>query len=478
MRPAVRLYHLAQRCLGGLGHDGGPRLLLSLFFKAVLGIQRIFHFQTLSDPGLALVTGGPRVLGRNRLGGLLRAVSSRAVRRLCKQSEPTVPQQPEHCISIDEHVVPRFTRKFRIPKGYHTIRNKFMKVEKLFFSFHCGLRALLSLQVTRGSGKLVELADTLLARLRPRLRGALLYVYLDAAAGKDTGALLTLAQRPKQVLIVRVPRRPSYVQAWQKLPPAAWQPYQEAGPYKGAPPTCIQVAETTTLLSDKRGDSVVRVPVRTIVAREKGRRGKERFHALWVLGDTKLGSYPLIEHYRQRQGHEQRYRILLHDLFVDAAPSGYFKQSPDPKRPGFRPGALHLYGWMAAHASDVLEGFSRRLLPRFHHAHPRTLRRWFFQVPAQLYQGPDSLVVLLAPRHLRGLWSVWSATPMPIRFASPGWATAGSCYPWSRRTGNRNHSICLLRQTTAGAFGASCILCSGHRTFQKSLTWLRLKLDG
>jgi hypothetical protein len=417
MRAAVRLDHLAHRCLGDLGSDGGARLVLSLFFKAVLGIERIFHFQTLSDPGLALLTGGTRVLGKNRLGGLLRAVSLRAVRRLCKQSEPTVPQQAQHCVSIDEHVVPRFTRKFRIPKGYHTIGNKWMKVEKLFFSFHCGLRALLSVVVTRGSGTLVKQAQTLLQRLRPRVRGALLYLVLDAAAAADTNALLTLAQRPKQVLLVRVPRRPSYVKAWRTLPPAAWHSYEEPGPYKGAPPACLQLAQASTVLTDTRGESAVPVAVRTIVVREKGRRGKERFHALWVFGDTELGSYPLIQQYRRRQGHEQRYRILLRDLFVDAAPSGYFKGSQNPKRPGFRPGALQLYGWVAAVASDVLEGFSKRLLPRFRHAFPRTLRRWFFQVPAQLYQGPDSLVVLLAPRHLRGLWErlVVHANADPVR---------------------------------------------------------------
>src|SRR4051812_36936254 len=72
MDEAVRLYQVATRCFSRLGGDKGGRLVLSLFFKAILGIQHIFHFETLNDVGFAWLTGGRRVLGRNALGGLVR----------------------------------------------------------------------------------------------------------------------------------------------------------------------------------------------------------------------------------------------------------------------------------------------------------------------------------------------------------------------------------------------------------------------
>jgi hypothetical protein len=68
MRHAVQLHRVAERCLGRLGSGKATRLVLSLFFKAVLGIARVFHFETLDDRGFAILTGGTTVLGRNLLG--------------------------------------------------------------------------------------------------------------------------------------------------------------------------------------------------------------------------------------------------------------------------------------------------------------------------------------------------------------------------------------------------------------------------
>lgn len=418
MRQAVRLDRLARRWLRCIGADRASRLCLSLFFKAALGIQRIFHFSTLQDEGLAILTGGRKVLSREQLGSWLRQVPTRAVQRLLRKSEPTVPQQAEHTLSVDEHCVPRFTRKFRIKKGYHTIRNKFMPVEKLFFSFHVGMRSLLSLIVTRGNGKLCDLAHKLRDRLRPRVRGAKVYLLLDAGAAQNTDSLLRLAEAPDQITLVRTPRRTPYQRQWQKLPAAAWQRIEEPGPYAAAPPKVIHVAETVTVLRDTRQRPARPYPVRTIVVREQARRGKQRWHALWVFGDDTTPAYQLVERYRQRQHHEQRYRILLHDAFVDTAPSGYNKRSRNPKQPGFLQNSLSLYAWICGLATDALERLSRRLGHRFLHAHPRTLRRYFLCIPAQLYLlGTDRLLVVLHVKRLRSVWEalIRHANSDPVR---------------------------------------------------------------
>ncbi len=381
--------------------------MLSLFFKAVLGIPRIFHFSTLHDAGLAILTGGRRVLSRNRLGSLLRSVSLRSVDKLRRATEPHLPRRDLHIVSIDEHAIPRYTRKFQIKKGYHTIRNKHMPVEKLTFSFHVGLRSLLSLVVSPGDAKLTDLAKALLARLRARLRGASVCVLLDAGAAQDTNALLSLTDAKKQVTLVRVPRRPHYVAAWKRIPEAAWQRHEEPGPFVVAPPKIIHIAQTTTALTDSRSPHKRTVLVRTIVVREQSRRGpeKDRWHALWVFADDKTPSYDLVQRFRQRQHHEQRHRILLHDAFVDAAPSGYDKRSPDPKQPRFSPAALALYTWLCGHTTDVLDRLTARLPERFRHAHPRTLRRFLFAQPGELYLlGPDRLLVVLHATRLRPLW--------------------------------------------------------------------------
>jgi hypothetical protein len=400
----------------------------------VLGIQRIFHFSTLQDAGLALLTGGRRVVNRTRLGHWLRQAPAESVQRLLRKTEPRLPRRPEHLISLDEHAVPRFTRKFQLPKGFHSVRNKFMAVEMLYFSFHCGLRWLLGLVVTDGAGKLAQVGAALLAKLRPRMRGAQLRVVVDAGAAKNTNDLLTLADHPGQVTLARTPRRPSYRKAWGKIPAQLWQRLEEPGPFTGAAPKVIHLTQTVTQLTDTRDGTARRRPVRTIVIREATRSGKQRWHALWIFGDETTAAYALVKEYRQRQRQEQRYRIMLHDALVDAAPSGYDKRSPNPNKPRFRPAALSLYAWTVALATDALERLSSRLgEQRFVHCHSRTLRRYLLCLPGELYLlGHDRLLVVIRAQRLRPMWEklVRRLNRDPVRI------------PWLQ---NRKLLLCLDR---------------------------------
>lgn len=403
MQEAVRLYRVAVSCFGRVGAHQGGRLVLSLFFKALLGIQRIFHFDSLSDVGFALLTGGRRCLSRRTLGGLVRAVSTRAVGKFLQLTRPVVSAAERLHVSIDEHVVARFTRKFLIPKGFHTIRNKKMRAEKLFFSFDIATRTLLDLVVTPGNGRLAPVASKMLGALRACCRDGLLRAVLDAGAAQSHRELLEVADHNhNQVLLVRVPRRKAYLDCWKALPEERFTAYDEPGRYKGAPAKRIHVAETTTAIRAAKGEPVRQV--RTLVVREQKRRGKDRWHALFVFRDNATEALTLIKEYRARQHHEQAYRILLHDAFVDTVPSGYSKQSSNPDRPGFRKNAVTLYAWLAGLAVNALTDFSASLPVRFKWAHPRTLRRWWFNFPADLYLTDRALFVVLHPRWFRSFW--------------------------------------------------------------------------
>jgi hypothetical protein len=226
-------------------------------------------------------------------------------------------------------------------------------------------------------------------------------VVLDAGAAHNNSELFALADKhPHQVLLVRTPRRTSYLKKWQALPDKLFTSYQEPGRFKGARPKLIHVAETSTAL---RAGKTIR-NVRTIVVREEGRRGKDRWHALFVFRDNATQPLSLIQEFRARQHHEQTYRILLHDAFVDTVPSGYNKQSPNPDRPGFRNNAITLYAWLAGLAVNALRSFTDVLPPQFKFAHPRTLRRWWLSFPADLYLSDKALFVILRPRWHRDWW--------------------------------------------------------------------------
>ncbi|MEY4514831.1 MAG: hypothetical protein RLZZ450_6953 [Pseudomonadota bacterium] len=386
-----------------MGDNKGLQVVLSLFFKAVVGIPRIFHFETLDDPGFAILSGGKRVLSRHMLGGLVRRVPLAGVRRLMKLTAPSVQRAKRHTISIDEHAVAKFTRKFSIRKGYHTIRNKHMKIEKLTFAFHTGARKLLSLIATPGHVGLKDIAEKLLPSLRRRARGAQLRIVLDAGAAKSHGQLLALADHKLQVTIVRVPRRPAYRKQWQQLSSDQWHEHHEEGPYKAAPPKVVHVANTVMTLRDPQ--TKTQCHVRTIVVREKkAKRGKERWHALWVFGDDHSDSWQIVEEFRTRQHHEQTYRVLLHDAHIDTVCSGYNKRSPNPARPGFKQNAITLYSWTAALATHALASFATTLPHAFRRAHPRTLRRWFLNTPADIFLGQGTLIVALQPRCMHDTW--------------------------------------------------------------------------
>lgn len=381
----------AERTLGqvlGSAHKA-RRLVLSLFFRAALGIERIFHFETLDDPGFALLTGGQRVLSRSRLGGLVRAVTTRPVQAFTRATERLHTLRDQIVtLSLDEHAIARFTRKFRIPKGFHTIRNKHMRIEKLFFLYWPKARSFLRLLVTRGNATLADLAVSMVRAVRARVPVQQLRIILDAGAAHSHADLVHLDSFYATVFLVRAPRRRAYVKAWKQLPHERFTLVQEPGRYVGAKAKEIEITETTTVIAGIPG------PVRTIVVRERAMRGKDRWHALFILHDDKTSALDLLHEFRTRQHHEQGYRIGLHDLGFDTAPSGYPK-SGSPQRPGFRRGPLALSAWLAAMAWEAIRELGTALPKVFHCAHPRTLRRWVLLRDASLIVTPSHLLVVL-----------------------------------------------------------------------------------
>jgi hypothetical protein len=374
----------------GLGNaEKARRLVLSLFFRAVLGIERIFHFETLDDVGFALLTGGQEVLSRSYLGGLVRAVTTRATHAFTRATEQWGGLRDQIVtLSLDEHAIARFTRKFRIPKGFHTIRNKWMRIEKLFFLYWPAQRRFLQLVVTRGNAALATLALAFLRAVRARTHPRQIRRILDAAAAKDHASLRRFDRCRKTVFLIRAPRRPAYLKRWKRLPREAFRCVDEPGPYRAAKPKRIEVTETTTPIAG------IALPVRTIVVREHAKRGKDRWHALFILHDDKTAPLDLVHEFRTRQHHEQGYRIGVHDIALDTVPSGYPKDGL-PDRPGFRQGPMLLCGWIDALAWNALREFGDALPAAFHRAHPRTLRRWALVRDAELFVTPSHLLVVL-----------------------------------------------------------------------------------
>jgi hypothetical protein len=179
---------------------------------------------------------------------------------------------------------------------------------------------------------------------------------------------------------------------WQQLPSGLFVSFAEPGVCVGAPPKEIRLAETTTVLKGETPEQAVR----TVVCRQV-RPGpkKDRWHPL----HTTSAGFPedVLGVFRTRQHHEQAYRVGIYDAFLDAAPGGYDKESPDRRRPRFHRGPLQMMNWLIALVYNAVADLASGLAGDFTGCHLRTLRRMFFQRPGTLYETAQALLVQLDP---------------------------------------------------------------------------------
>ena len=136
------------------------RGLLTSVFALVVGLERIFHLDEMEDPGFALLDRRPPLPvapQRRRLAPPPALVRGRC---LLPPHQPLAldPGRQIALVSYDEHTIPRWTHKFRIPKGYVTTRNKYMRCEKLFYSYDLLSGRYLAVRATPGDWGLIDLA--------------------------------------------------------------------------------------------------------------------------------------------------------------------------------------------------------------------------------------------------------------------------------------------------------------------------------
>jgi hypothetical protein len=396
MPPALDWLATAEACFAD--DDGSLRQgLLTSVFSLVVGVERVFHLDEMEDPGFARLCGGRRCPSRYTVGGWRRHLPWYEVDAFCRRTCPWHGLRNEDAlVSFDEHTIPRWTRKFRIGKGYVTTRNKYMRCEKLFCSYDLVRGRFLSVRGTPGNWTLQDLAVPLVQQVLRQGRPRTLHALFDAGAGKsDAGvrALWDLAeQHPNVDVTLRACRYPHRLRAWKQLPSGLFVTYEEPGPWAGAPPKEIRLAETATVLKGEGPQEAVR----TVVCREVVPGPKQdRWHPLYTSGAAEPAA--VLGQFRQRQHHEQAYRIGVHDEFLNAAPCGYDKESPDRQRPRFHRGPLQMIGWLLALVYNAVGDLGVQLADRYHRAHVATLRRTFFQRPGKVYLTPEAVIVYLDP---------------------------------------------------------------------------------
>jgi len=374
------------------------RGLLTSIFAPVIDLERMFHLDEMEDLGFAVLTGGRRCPSRHTVGGWRAHLPWYSVDAFCRRTSPWHLLRGEAAlVSYDEHTIPRWTHKFHIPKGYVTTRNKYMRCEKLFYSYDVLNNRYLAVRATPGDWGLMDLAVRLTRQTLRCGQPEYLHALFDAGAGKaDRGirALWDLVDEYADTLdvTVRACRYPHRVALWKALPREQFQSYMEAGPYVGASQKEIRLAETTTILKGESEED----GVRTVICREivPGPK-KDRWHPLYTTSE--LPQEEVLGSFRARQHHEQGYRVGVHDEHLDAVPPGYDKDSPDAMRPRFQRGGLQMIGWLVALVYNAIGDLAEQLAGDWSGCHVKTIRRTFFNRPGIMYETPEAFIVCLDP---------------------------------------------------------------------------------
>jgi len=371
--------------------------LLTSIFSLVVGVERVFHLDDMEDLGFARLCGGRHCPSRHTVGGWRRHLSWREVDAFCRRTFPwQLLRNEDTLVSFDEHTIPRWTKKFRIGKGYVTTRNKYMRCEKLFCGYDLGSGRFLSVRATPGNRGLQDLAVPMLEQMLKQSRPRTLHALFDAGAGKSDAGVRALwdlaAQHSNLEVTVRACRYPHRMRGWKQLPSGLFTSILEPGVCVDAPPKEVRLAETQTVLKDEDPEQALR----TILCREVRPGPKQdRWHPLYTTAAGEPSDILTI--FRARQNHEQGYRVGVHDLGLDAVPCGYDKESPDRHRPCFHRGPLQMIGWLVALVYNAVADLAEGLGNDHVGDHVQTLRRKFFNRPGQLYETPEALIVLLDP---------------------------------------------------------------------------------
>ena len=374
--------------------------LLTSVFSLVIGLERMFHLDEMEDAGFAWLCGGRRVPSRHTVGAWRRNLNWYEVDAFCRRTSPWhLLRREDALVSFDEHTIPRWTRKFHIGKGYVTTRNKYMRCEKLFTAFDVGSGRFLCLRGTPGNCNLQDLAVPLVQQALRQGRPRNLHALFDAGAGKSDAGVRQLwdlaEQHPNLDITLRACRYPHRLRAWKQLPSGLFVTVVEPGVCVGAAPKEVRLAETQTVLKDESAEQAIR----TIVCREvRPGSKKDRWHPLYTT--SAVDSFPaheLLSIFRARQNHEQGHRVEVHDLFANAVPCGYDKESPDRKRPRFHRGPLQMIGWLTALVYNAVADLAQTLGQDHWGDHVRTVRRKFLNRPGQLYETPEAVIVHLDP---------------------------------------------------------------------------------
>lgn len=390
-----------QTAFAGLQHIISVMLLLLML--QIFSIRRLFHLEHLSDRGFALLTGRKTIFSRQFIHSWVKQTRIPHVDTFYEATRVPKPEIVGQAldVSFDEHVVARWTESVDISGTKHPTRGKAMKADKLFYAFDLGRKKLLSYLPQKGNRTLAQMTLPMVKELIARYEPSEVRLLLDAGGckGSTIARLVTMSQRLKQdvsvplTFYVRGKAYPNHKKEWvnhiaQHPLEKVIHPEDETKPVEKQ--RQFYVGETTTKING------CATPLRTVLTAHCPDAGGEKADDLYVIYTNDDGPpKQTVALFRTRQNHELCYRVMVHDLNLDALPKSYSTASntKDGKKANFLSKRIKLMGWIKAYAFNIMQDFKKELPKKYHKMTAGTIMMKFLRKNAIIHLSQEQIVV-------------------------------------------------------------------------------------
>jgi hypothetical protein len=388
------------------------QIVLTLVAWAALGFQRLMHvddFRHWADMGLALFTGGLHLWSDTTLWRWVHGLRPKSAARFYETTVSRVAGRGDSRgrFSVDEHVVPSFTKLTprRLGKTRVPTRGRSYPAFRLYAPFDLDLGRFVGVIVKKARESLSRIVLELVAELRQvrqhaGVKGAKrVRLILDRGAYK--GKVFETLWADLQVSFVAMARATSKnVAQWEAMPERAFRPYQVAGDDNPH----LKIGRTQTTLTG------CRYALPSIVIRDDTPKTKQRWRVLFYKNEPghRPQAQTLDAEYRQRQEHETGFAQYVHALVGHSLPKAY-EMFRGPNEYGQKRKTIataetphsqqdvQFVAWIKFLTFNLIKDFGVTLGKKFAPLQVATLVRRYLLRPGRLYLQAGQLIVQLDP---------------------------------------------------------------------------------
>lgn len=303
-------------------------------------------------------------------------------------ADPNIPAN----ISVDEHVIPEWTGDFEREKCRVPTRGRVMKAIKAIYSFSLDAGKFISLRVKGGESVLSTVLPEIISGLKEKV-SCKMRLFFDR--GGYDGKLFKDLMKDETLLFVTLAKGyKKSKEQWDKIPDSEFKSLEKL------PLVTKEFTKGNWYYKDTR--TKIRhcpYPIRSIVLKDKEAKDeKKKYHVIFTK-DEQTHPVCLINQYSVHWRHENGYKVLKNDLFVDNMPKGYVivKENNGNKTVIDRPERVLLLGWLKGLIFNLIKDFAGHLGGKYKNSTAGTMIRLFLRRPGYIRVDGDSLIVSLLP---------------------------------------------------------------------------------